>query len=376
MIKRMVVMIVCVGGLFGGIFGYKMFIARMIGEAMRENKQPPVTVSAMKAEFQAWQPHLQTVGTTRAVQGVNVTTEIAGLVVSVNFKSGDEVQKDQTLVQLDADADIALLHSLQAQAELARSIFERDKQQFAIKAISQATLDVAAADLKDRDAQVARQTALVAKKTIKAPFSGRLGITFVHPAQYLNPGDTIVPLQAIHSILVDFFVPQNEIARLSIGQTVDTTTDSYPERTFEGKITVISPLVDPQTRNIQIEAAIDNPEGKLLPGMFVTMVLRIANPQRYLTLPQTAVTYNPYGETVYLIESEGKSPDGHPLLVVKQTFVTLGETRGDQVAVVKGIEEGDRVVTAGQLKLKNGTQVAINNQVQPSNEIAPTPSDM
>jgi membrane fusion protein (multidrug efflux system) len=197
----------------------------------------------------------------------------------------------------------------------------------------------------------------------------------VNPGQYLNPGDKIVTLQAIHSILVDFFVPQKEIAHFTMGQTVETTTDTYPGQTFKGKITVINPVVDSQSRNIQIEAAIDNPERELLPGMFVSVEIQFGQPQRHLTLPQTAVTYNPYGETVYIIESKGKGPDGQPMLVAKQTFVTLGETRGDQVAILEGIEEGDRVVTAGQLKLKNGSPVVINNQIQPSNEEAPEPSD-
>ena len=375
MIKRMIIMLVCVAVLFGGIFGYKVFTARMIRRAMTGRSQPPVTVSAMKAEYRTWQPHLQAVGTARAVLGVDVTTEIAGLVVSVNFDSGEDVKKDQILVQLNADTDIALLHSLQAEAELARQTFERDQQQFAIKAVSRATLDAAVADLKSKEAQVDQQAALVAKKTVRAPFAGRLGISSVNPGQYLNPGDKIVTLQAIHSILVDFFVPQKEIAHLTVGQVVETTTDAYPGRTFKGRITVINPLVDSQTRNIQIEAAIDNPQRELLPGMFVSVDVYFGRPQPYLTLPQTAVSYNPYGDTVYIIESTGKGQTGRPMLVARQNFVTLGETRGDQVAILKGIREGDRVVTAGQLKLKNGSPVVINNRIQPSNEEAPEPLD-
>jgi membrane fusion protein (multidrug efflux system) len=375
MIKRMVIMLVCVGVLLGGIFGYKAFTARMFRKAMSTHRQQPVTVSAMKAEYQTWQPHFQAVGTTRAVQGVDVTTEISGLVLSLNFKSGEDVKKDQMLVQLNADADIALLHSLQAQAELARTTFERDRQEFTMKAISRETFDIAAADLKSKEAQVAQQAALVAKKTVRAPFGGRLGITFVSPGQYLNPGDKIVTLQAIHSILVDFFVPQVEMAHLTIGQSVETTADTYPGRIFKGEITAVNPLVDPQTRNIQIEASIDNPKRELLPGMFVSLDIQFGQPQRHLTLPQTAVTYNPYGDTVYTIESKGKGPEGRPVRVAKQTFVTLGETRGDQVAILEGIKEGDWIVTAGQLKLKNGSPVVIDNQIQPSNDKAPKPSD-
>jgi membrane fusion protein (multidrug efflux system) len=375
MLKRMVIMLICVGALFGGIFGFKVFSAKKAQQAMSTHRPPPPAVSAMTAEYQTWQPHYQAVGTTRAVRGVDVTTEIAGLVQSLNFESGEEVEKDQTLVQLNADADIALLHSLQAEAALARTTFRRDKQQFAIKAISQATLDVAAADLKSKDAQVAEQAALVAKKTIKAPFDGRLGITFVNPGQYLNPGDKIVTLQEIRSILVDFFMPQKEITYLTIGQSVETTTDAYPGRTFEGRVTVINPAVDSQTRNVQVEAAVENPKRELLPGMFVSVDIQLGHPKRYLTLPQTAVAYNPYGDTVYTIESKGKGPHGEPKLFARQVFVTVGETRGVQVAILKGIKQGDLVVTAGQLKLKNGSPVVINNEIQPSNEPAPKPED-
>ena len=375
MIKRMVIMLVCVGVLFAGIFGYKVFTARMFMKAMSTHRQQPVTVSAMKAEYQTWQPHFRAVGTTRAVQGVDVTTEIAGLVLSLNFKSGEDVKKDQMLVQLNSDSDIALLHSLQAEAELARKTFERDKQEFTMKAISRETLDIAAADLKSKDARVAQQAALVAKKTIRAPFGGRLGITLVNLGQYLNPGDKIVTLQAIHSILVDFFVPQKQMAHFTIGQTVETRADTYPGRIFKGEITAINPLVDSQTRNIQIEATIDNPKRELLPGMFVSVDIQFGQRQRHLTLPQTAVSYNPYGDTLYTIESKGKGQEGRPMLVARQTFVTLGETRGDQVAILEGIKEGDWIVTAGQLKLKNGSPVVIDNQIQPSNDKAPRPSD-
>ena len=375
MIKRMVIMLVGVGLLFAGIFGFKVFTAQRVRKAMSTHGQPSVAVSAMKAEYQTWQPRVRAVGTTRALRGVDVTTEIAGIVLSVNFKSGEDVKKDQVLVRLNADTDIALLQSLQAEAELARTTFERDKRQFAIEAISEATLDVDAADLKSKNAQVAQQAAVVAKKTVKAPFGGRLGITFVNPGQYLNPGDKVVTLQQIRSILVDFFVPQKEIASITIGATVEVTIDAYPGRTFRGRISVINPEVDAQTRNVQIEAAVDNPKGELLPGMFVSVDVQVGPPERHLTLPQTAVSYNPYGDTVYVIESKGEGPGGRPVLIAKQSFVTLGATRGDQVAILKGIQEGDRVVTAGQLKLRSGNPVVINNQIQPSNEQAPEPSD-
>lgn len=375
MTKRMLIMLVCAGLLFGGIFGYKAFVAHMVKKAMSSNQAPPVTVSTTTAGMQPWQPQLKAVGTVRAMRGVDVTTEIAGLVRTIYFQSGDDVQEGQVLVQLNADSDKALLNSLKAEAELARTTFERDKRQFAVKAISQAVLDVSQADLKSKQAQVDQQAALLEKKTIRAPFSGRIGISTVTPGQYLNPGDQIVTLQSFDSVYVDFFSPQQEIVRLVLGQTVIAASDSYPGQNFEGKITAINPKVDPQTRNVEIEATMTNAKHDLLPGMFVSVQVQAGQSKNYITLPQTAVTYNPYGETVFVVEKGTQGPQGTPEMIAKQTFVTLGDTRGDQVAVKEGIKAGDTVVTTGQLKLKSGSRVIINNDIQPSNEAAPQPVD-
>ena len=375
MTKRMVIMLVVVGLLFGAIFGFQAFKAKMIKQFMANMKMPPATVTAMKAELHPWQPQLNAVGSLRAVHGVDVTTEIGGLVREVRFKSGDEAKAGQVLVQLNADADIGLLNSLEASAELARLVYTRDKEQFAIQAVSQAVLDGDAADLKSKEAQVAQQKAVVEKKTIRAMFDGRLGINAVNLGQYVNPGDKIVTLQSLDPIYVDFSMPQQYLSRLKMGQTITVTTDAIPGRTFDGKITAINPKVDPDTRNLQIEATIPNPKHDLLPGMYGSVTVQSGEVQQYLTLPQTAVTFNPYGESVYVIEEGAKGTDGKPVLTAKQTFVTVGETRGDQVAIVKGIKPGDMVATSGQLKLKNGSAVVINNAVQPSNEPAPKPVD-
>jgi membrane fusion protein (multidrug efflux system) len=329
----------------------------------------------MKAEFQPWQPQVNAVGSLRAVRGVDVSSEISGLVRTIHFKSGEEVEEGQVLVELNADADIAQLHAYQAAADLANTTYERDKKQFEIQAVSQATLDSEAADLKSKRAQVAQQQALVDKKTIRAPFSGRLGISTVNPGQYVNPGDKIVTLQQLNPLYVDFYLPQQELSRIMIGQVVAVTTDTYPGRTFTGKITVVNPKVDPDTRNFQVEAAISNPKHVLLPGMYATVEVRAGAVQRYLTLPQTVVTYNPYGDTVFIIQESGKGAEGKPNLVVEQRFVTVGPTRGDQIALLSGVKEGDTIVTSGQLKLKNGSEVIINNKVQPTNEQAPKPVD-
>jgi len=368
-------MLAIVGLLFGGIFGYHAWKAHMLKKSMAGMQMPPVTVTAMKAELQSWQPQLKAVGSLRAMRGVDVTSEISGLVRTLHFKSGDDVKAGQLLVQLNADADIAQLHSLEAAAELAGTVYIRDRKQFDVQAISQATLDADAADLKSKRAQVAQQAALVDKKTIRAPFAGRLGISTVNPGQYINPGDKIVTLQSLESIFCDFLLPQQELSRISLGQKVIVTSDTFPGRNFDGRITAINPQVDASTRNFQAEATLANPKHELLPGMYVSVEIQAGSMERHLTLPQTAVTYNPYGDTAFIVEESGRGSDGKPILTVRQTFITVGSSRGDQIAILKGIKEGEVVVTSGQIKLKNGSMVVINNQVQPANEAAPQPVD-
>ncbi|WP_281663929.1 efflux RND transporter periplasmic adaptor subunit [Paraburkholderia fungorum] len=374
--KRMVIMLICVGLLLAALVGFNQFRSYMIGKFMASNAAPPSTVSAIVAGYQSWQPQLAAVGSLRAVRGVDVTTEVAGLVREVAFRSGQEAKAGQVLVRLNADSDVALLQSLQAAAELAQTVYTRDKAQYDIKAIAKAQLDADAADLKGKKAQVAQQAALVDKKTIRAPFAGRLGITTINPGQYLNPGDAIVTLQAIDPIYADFYLPQQQLGQLAIGQTIVVDTNAYSGQTFTGKIQSMNPRVDSATRNIQIEATVDNRERKLLPGMYANVKIDAGTAQRYLTLPQTAITYNPYGATVFIVK-QGAQPNaqGKALPVAQQVFVTPGPTRGDQVAILKGVEAGMQVVTSGQLKLKNGTPLIINNSVQPADNPNPAPQE-
>ena len=378
MIKRMVIMLMAVGLLFGGIFAYHAYNSHMQKKSMAAFRPPPVTVSAIKARYLSWQPQIKAVGSLRAVRGVDVTSEISGLVSRVYFISGEAGKKNQALVQLNADSDIALFHSLEAAAQLARTVYERDKKQFFVAhAISKATLDADAADLKSKRAQAAQQLAIVDKKTIRAPFAGQLGISTVNPGQYINPGYKIVTLQSLDLLYADFYLPQQEFSDIRTGQKVIAGADAYPERKFQGLITSINPEADPATRNVEVEATFHNPGHRLLPGMYVTVSILAGAPRRYLTLPQTAVTYNPYGETVFVIlpEKSGKGTQGKPVLIARQAFVETGGTRGDQVAIVSGIKEGETVVTSGQLKLKNGTRVVINNSIQPGNDPAARPED-
>jgi membrane fusion protein (multidrug efflux system) len=304
-----------------------------------------------------------------------VATEVAGLVQSVQIKSGEAVKAAQLLVQLNADADIAQLQTLTAARDLSKTVYERNQKQFLAQAVSRASLDADTADLKVKQAQVAQQEAQVVKKTIRAPFAGRLGISLVNPGQYLNAGDKIVTLQALDSIYIDFYLPQQELSRLAAGQKIVAATDTYPNKKFNGRISAISPKVDRETRNVQIEAIVANPRHELLPGMYASVKIQAGKADRYLTIPRTAVTFNPYGETVYIVEAKGKTKDGKPSLAVRQSFVTLGPARGDQVAILKGVKAGDQVVTAGQLKLRSGSPVVINNTVQPLNDARPEPKD-
>jgi membrane fusion protein (multidrug efflux system) len=343
-------------------------------------------VTAVKVQALEWQPQLNAVGSLIPVRGIDVTTEIAGLVRSVDFRSGQEVAAGTLLVQLNADADLAQLRTLQAAAELAGTVLARDKEQFAVQAISKAQLDADEADLKAKRASVEQQVANVSKRAIRAPFAGRLGITNVHSGQYLNPGDKIVPLQTLDPIYVDFSLPQKEVGGLAAGQLVTMTVDAFEKQSFAGRITAINPRVDPSTRTVQVQATVPNKTRALLPGMFANVAIDVGAKQRYLTLPQTAITYNPYGSTVFVIkpaeapkeaakDAKGPPPPAAGTPVVQQIFVTTGPTRGDQVAVLSGIKEGDQVVTSGQIKLKNGTPVVVDNRVQPANNPAPTPQE-
>jgi membrane fusion protein (multidrug efflux system) len=334
---------------------------------------PPV-VTDMKAQMLDWSNQIDTVGSLRAWRGTDLSTEIAGLVRSVKFRSGQNVAAGDVLFELNADAEKAQLDSLQAAADLARITLARDREQLSVSAVSQATIDADEADLKSKLAQADQQRALIEKKLIRAPFAGRTGITTVNPGLYLNPGDKVVTLQSIDTLYVDFYVPQRELSRVQMGADVQLNVDAWPQRGFVAKVTAINSAVDTGTRNVQVEATLQNPKHELLPGMFAKIGLLVGTHERYITVPQSAVAFNPYGSTVFVAEST-KDDKGAAGLTAKQVFVTTGPTRGDQIAIVKGINEGDDVVTSGQLKLKNGAALRIDNHVVPLNDPNPTPQE-
>lgn len=369
MIRRMVVMLLAVGLVLGGFFGFQNFKAHIIKQVMASFANPPQTVSTTTAGSQEWQPQVQAVGSMRAVNGADLSLEVAGIVDAIDFDSGDDVPAGKLLLRLRSDDDVARLHALQATADLAQITYDRDVKQLRAQAVSQATIDSDLANLKNARAQVAQQQAMVDKKVLRAPFTGHLGIRAVDVGQFLNPGTAVVTLQQLDPIYVDFFLPQQVLDRLKVGETLSVKVDTYPGQTFAGKILAINPQVDANSRNAQIRAALGNPDRKLLPGMYATVNVDMGKRERFVTLPQTAITYNPYGSTVYLVQQNGAAA------TARQTFVTTGATRGDQVAVLSGVKDGDVVVTAGQVKLRNGSPLKIDNKVLPADSPNPLPTD-
>jgi len=374
--RRMIVMLVSVCVLLGLLVGFNALKTALITHFISSMGLPPATVSTMVVEEDGWQPTLSSVGNVRAFRGVDLSAEAGGAVLNVFVKSGMDVNKGDLLIQLNDASDIAQLNSFKAMADLAKVINDRDKQQLAIQAISKNVFDTSAADAKSKAAQVEQQAALVAKKSIKAPFSGRVGIISINPGQYVNAGDKMLTLQTLDPIFVDFTLPQTTAGMIQVGQEIEMKTDAFKDAAFKGKITAVSPKVELNTRNMQIEAVVNNPDKKVLPGMFANVTINLGGRVKYLTLPQTAITYNPYGSTVFIARKTDRlDKQGKPLIEAEQVFVTTGLTRGDQVAIVKGLEPGVMVVTSGQLKLKNGTPLIINNQVEPGFNPNPKPQE-
>lgn len=375
MLKRMVLMLVLTALVLGGVFGFEAFKSSMIRSVMASLANPPQTVSTMTASTEEWQPQLEAVGSVRAVNGANLSGQVAGIVSGLHFDSGADVKKGDPLVELESADDIAHLDALKATAALAKIVFDRDSKLVKTNYVSQQQVDTDRANLLNAEALAAQQQALVGYKSIKAPFAGRLGIRQVDLGQYLSAGTAIVTLQQLDPIYIDFYVPQQSLAQIKVGQAVSAKVDTFPNRKFGGEISAINSLVDTATRNVQVRATVQNKDKLLLPGMFATVDIDVAAAQRFVTLPQTAIAYNSYGDIVYLVDDEGKDGNGEPQLVARQTFVTTGSTRGDQVAVLDGVKDGDVVVTAGQVKLRNGVPVRIDNTVQPTNDPNPRPTD-
>lgn len=335
----------------------------------------PQTVSTIIADYQQWDNNIEAVGSLRAVRGVDISSEVAGTVQAIYFQSGDWVEAGTLLVKLQADDDLAFLSSLKADAHLANLTYERDVMQFKQKAVPQSQIDLDEANLEKAQALIAEREAIIAKKFIRAPFSGRLGIISIDLGQYLSPGTLIVTLQELDPIYFDFYLPQQELPNIRLGQVVTLATDLYPNQGFVGKIGAINSKVEQTSRNIQIRAILDNQKQELLPGMYGIVKIDIGTAQQYITLPQTTITYNPYGNTVFIAKPAEPDAEGKIPYIAEQRFVTVGPTRGDQIAILTGVKVGEVVVTAGQIKLQNGVALNINNTVTPSNDANPKPRE-
>jgi membrane fusion protein (multidrug efflux system) len=370
--KRMTIMLLIVALIFALVFGWGYMRGVFVAKFLKTFAYQVQTVATIKAQETLWQPSVDSVGTLTAINGASLSAEVAGIVDSINFKSGQDVQKGDVLLTLRPNSDPAVLAQLQAQARLDAITYARDEKQLAANAISQAQLDTDRANLDAANAQVAAQQATMNEKIVRAPFAGRLGIRQVDLGQYLQAGTTIVTLEQLNPLFVDFYLPQQDIAQLRVGQVVDVGLDAYPGQTYKAKIVAIGATIDAATRSLAVRAVLENDKLRLRPGMFASVSVEVGAAKDAVTLPQTAIAYSSYGDTVYIVK-HGTDAQGHANLVVSQVFVTLGDTRGDQVQVLSGVQPGDEVVTAGQVKLHNGSPVMVNNIIQPSNNPSPNP---
>jgi membrane fusion protein (multidrug efflux system) len=342
--------------------------------------QPPESVSAAVVRQEKWQNTLTAIGSVSAVQGVNVATEIAGTVKEIAFESGAIVKQGDLLLRLDTSTEEAQLSAVKAQLELARLNLERARTLTSGNTMSQADLDAAEATMKQFQGNANAITTTIEKKTIRAPFAGQLGIRQVNLGQYLEPGKTIVPLQSLSPVYMDFSLPQQELARLKPGMPVRVTTDAYLARQFDGTLTAINPGLDQATRSISLQATLQNTDQALRPGMFARVEVLLPEDQNVLVIPATALLSAPYGDSVYVIgpkmekDSSGKATPGSGL-AVRQQFVRTGQAKGDFLTVLSGLKAGDRIVSAGVFKLRNGMAVVENNEIAPKPDQAPRPSD-
>ncbi|MFP4429025.1 MAG: efflux RND transporter periplasmic adaptor subunit [Desulfovermiculus sp.] len=366
MSKRIILALCLLGIVFGGVFGWRAFVDSKIQEAMSSMESPPVAVSAILASKQAWMPEFQAVSSLQAVQGVEVTGEVPGLITAIHFQSGQKVKQGDLLLELDMSTDRAQLESLKAAEDLARVQYMRLQNLVQRNMAPQSDLDEAEAKFKQAQAEVRKQQALIDKKQIRAPFAGILGLRQVEKGQYMQPGIPIVSLQAMQPIYVNFSLPQENLHQISPGQHIELSVDTWPDRTFKGQITAFDSKISSTSRNIKVQATVPNADEALRPGMYGQVKVQFGRPREVITLPQTAISSNPYGDVVFVLTPVEDSAQGEDLYQASRRFVHTGLNRGDQVAVTQGIEENDLVVTAGGHKLREGAKAIINNEIEPS----------
>ena len=368
--------IVLVLPIVGGIIGIKVFQFRTMGEAAAKQTMPPQAVNAVQVREENIQPSFSSVGTVMAVQGTVVSTEAEGVVREIAFEAGSLVKAGDLLLRLDVDVEQAQLRAAEADAKLALASFNRAKKLIEPKVISKADFDSADNALKQAQARVDNIRAVIAKKTLRAPFAGKLGIQRISVGQFLEKGSSVVSLQSLDPVYIDYSLPQQKLGDLKEGLQVTVASDAFQGQLFEGTITAINPEIDAATRNVRIQATLANPGGKLRPGMFVTVDTLLDKSQRMLLIPAAAVLHAPFGDSVFIVE-EGKDTgaEGEKQLVVRQQFVRLGQRLGDFVAATQGVKVGEKIVATGSFKLRPGMAVVIDNTLAPSFKLAPTPDN-
>ena len=384
MTKRMIIVVAVLIVVFGGIFSYDFIRTLLVRHFVQNFQPPPVTIATTTATTTDWQPTLAAVGSLTAVNGVNVTTEVNGMVVAIHFKSGEKVETGQPLVQLDDSADIQDLKNNQAVLALDKIDFSRKTTLYHRAAIAKSDYDQSLANLQQAQAQVNKSEVLVGKKNIRAPFAGKLGIRQINLGQFINAGDTIVNLQSFDPLFVDFSLPEKYLQSLSIGQSISISVDAYPNEKFVGTITAMDSAITENTRSIHVRASVANKDSRLYPGSFAGVTIYLPQKKSVVVVPQTAVTYSLYGNTVYVVNttkppttktSPTKSSSSAAPTETKQyayqRFVTVGDSKDNQVVIESGLQAGETVVVAGQNKLQEGTQVVIDNSVK----LQPKPND-
>ena len=373
MAKRMFLMLVVAAAVIAGLGYFKL---RQVQAAVKSHAftPPPESVTTIVTKQETWPSTLSVVGTMNAIHGVTVSADLPGTVDQIKFDSGKWVQEGEVLVQLDTRQERAQLAAMQAQQDLAKINYDRTQQLVNEGVISRQDYDKAMADQRQTEANTAEIKATIDRKTIRAPFSGVLGIRQVNLGQYLAAGSAIVPLQSLDPIYVNFNVPQQIVGRMQSGRNVRITSDNLPGTTFSGRVNAIDSVVDQSTRNVQVQATLANPGGKLRPGMFVQVEVGVGEQRSVMPLPASAISYAPFGDSVFVVTNM-KSPTGQEYRGVKQQFVKVEGSRGDQVGVISGLNPGEEVVTSGVFKLRNGAAVAVNNKIQPGNNPAPKPED-
>ncbi len=360
--KRMAIMLVLVALFIAGIAGVKVTQIRGAMAASAKFAPPPAAVTTIVVKKETWQPALSAVGSLKAVNGVKVSTDLAGIVSEIAFQSGQTVKKGDLLVKLDSQQEEAQLHSAEARSDLAKANLERHRDLVQQGAVSQSAFDAADSEYRQAVAAVDEAHALIARKAITAPFDGVLGIREADLGQYLNVGAPIVELQSVDPIFVEFSFPQQDMEQVAAGKKLRLQVAGVSGEAFEGEITAIDSRVDESTRNILFQGTIENPEHKLRPGMFATVEVLMPETET-LSIPASSINYAPYGDSVYVVKENQ----------LQEQFVKLGQNRGDQVAILSGVKEGDEVVSSGVFKLRGGIPVQVDNSVQPGNAVSPTP---